>query len=175
METAGLPLPGYHYITPNHIVKAPIHWMGLRSQTSSVAYKLYNTDRTFVMQPQYGNLAPICFFKWTWLISLNQTIVHHILRNVCLHLLRVYKYFRYSIFILHYIWLIGADHVSDLYISMISGKAVLKMQKKCDWHLIMLSRDQWTHRQLTKQLFLINKHLNIYITFLVHWWRLMNL
>ncbi|OWR50048.1 hypothetical protein KGM_211286 [Danaus plexippus plexippus] len=25
METAGLPLPGYHYIAPNHIVKAPIH------------------------------------------------------------------------------------------------------------------------------------------------------
>ncbi|CAH0559716.1 unnamed protein product [Brassicogethes aeneus] len=25
METAGLPMPGYHYITPNHIVKAPIH------------------------------------------------------------------------------------------------------------------------------------------------------
>lgn len=25
METAGLPLPGYHYIGPNHIVKAPIH------------------------------------------------------------------------------------------------------------------------------------------------------
>uniref|UniRef100_A0A336MBS9 CSON014746 protein n=1 Tax=Culicoides sonorensis TaxID=179676 RepID=A0A336MBS9_CULSO len=25
METAGLPIPGYHYITPNHIVKAPIH------------------------------------------------------------------------------------------------------------------------------------------------------
>lgn len=27
METAGLPIPGYHYIAPNHIVKAPIHWM----------------------------------------------------------------------------------------------------------------------------------------------------
>lgn len=25
METAGLPIPGYHYIAPNHIVKAPIH------------------------------------------------------------------------------------------------------------------------------------------------------
>ncbi|PSN47328.1 hypothetical protein C0J52_04405 [Blattella germanica] len=25
METAGMPMPGYHYITPNHIVKAPIH------------------------------------------------------------------------------------------------------------------------------------------------------
>ncbi|VEN44245.1 unnamed protein product [Callosobruchus maculatus] len=25
METAGLPLPGYHYLAPNHIVKAPIH------------------------------------------------------------------------------------------------------------------------------------------------------
>ncbi|KFB48093.1 AGAP004942-PA-like protein [Anopheles sinensis] len=25
METAGMPIPGYHYITPNHIVKAPIH------------------------------------------------------------------------------------------------------------------------------------------------------
>uniref|UniRef100_A0A1Y1LEN0 K Homology domain-containing protein n=1 Tax=Photinus pyralis TaxID=7054 RepID=A0A1Y1LEN0_PHOPY len=25
METAGLPMPGYHYIAPNHIVKAPIH------------------------------------------------------------------------------------------------------------------------------------------------------
>ncbi|XP_049821073.1 poly(rC)-binding protein 3 isoform X5 [Aethina tumida] len=25
METAGLPMPGYHYISPNHIVKAPIH------------------------------------------------------------------------------------------------------------------------------------------------------
>ncbi|XP_049842466.1 poly(rC)-binding protein 3 isoform X28 [Schistocerca gregaria] len=25
METAGMPLPGYHYIAPNHIVKAPIH------------------------------------------------------------------------------------------------------------------------------------------------------
>lgn len=25
METAGLPVPGYHYIAPNHIVKAPIH------------------------------------------------------------------------------------------------------------------------------------------------------
>ncbi|XP_025835346.1 poly(rC)-binding protein 3 isoform X1 [Agrilus planipennis] len=25
METAGLPMPGYHFIAPNHIVKAPIH------------------------------------------------------------------------------------------------------------------------------------------------------
>jgi len=25
METAGLPIPGYHYISPNHIVKTPIH------------------------------------------------------------------------------------------------------------------------------------------------------
>ncbi|KAJ6644046.1 Poly(rC)-binding protein 3 [Pseudolycoriella hygida] len=25
METAGLPIPGYHYIAPNHIVKSPIH------------------------------------------------------------------------------------------------------------------------------------------------------
>lgn len=25
METAGVPIPGYHYIAPNHIVKAPIH------------------------------------------------------------------------------------------------------------------------------------------------------
>nr|CAD7259725.1 unnamed protein product [Timema shepardi] len=25
METAGMPMPGYHYIAPNHIVKAPIH------------------------------------------------------------------------------------------------------------------------------------------------------
>ncbi|VVC33893.1 K Homology domain,K Homology domain, type 1 [Cinara cedri] len=25
METSGLPLPGYHYVSPNHIVKSPIH------------------------------------------------------------------------------------------------------------------------------------------------------
>ncbi|XP_037904913.1 poly(rC)-binding protein 3 isoform X2 [Hermetia illucens] len=25
METAGVPIPGYHYIAPNHIVKTPIH------------------------------------------------------------------------------------------------------------------------------------------------------
>ncbi|XP_018914947.1 poly(rC)-binding protein 3 isoform X3 [Bemisia tabaci] len=25
METAGMPIPAYHYITPNHIVKTPIH------------------------------------------------------------------------------------------------------------------------------------------------------
>ncbi|EEB18619.1 heterogeneous nuclear ribonucleoprotein, putative [Pediculus humanus corporis] len=25
METAGMPMPGYHFIAPNHIVKTPIH------------------------------------------------------------------------------------------------------------------------------------------------------
>jgi len=25
METAGLPIPGYHYIAPSAIVKTPIH------------------------------------------------------------------------------------------------------------------------------------------------------
>lgn len=32
METAGIPMAGYHYIAPNHIVKAPLHWGILSSQ-----------------------------------------------------------------------------------------------------------------------------------------------
>lgn len=96
METAGLPLPGYHYIAPNHIVKAPIHWMGLRGQTSSVAYKI--SERAYFVQPQYGTLAPIYFFKWISRPNLYEmgSKSLDIVLNVCLHLLQVYKYFRYS-------------------------------------------------------------------------------
>lgn len=45
METAGLPIPGYHYIAPNHIVKAPIHWM-IKTHTfkTKSTHSLFHTN-----------------------------------------------------------------------------------------------------------------------------------
>lgn len=129
METAGLPLPGYHYIAPNHIVKAPIHWMGLRGQNSGGAYKLYNSDRSILMQPQYGTLAPIYFFKWTWQKqSLLKKWGEAIGNTLDQHWMYVYICYEFIsildilILILHY--LIDWSRMSVIYISVRPGEGV---------------------------------------------------
>lgn len=97
METAGLPMPGYHYIAPNHIVKAPIHWMMLGGVGAGAAAP-YQPGLGRRPLPLYRALAPIYFLKhWTSFSAegIDRRFVTFSL-NVRLHLLRVYKYFRYS-------------------------------------------------------------------------------
>lgn len=62
METAGLPIPGYHYIAPNHIVKAPIHWTDItQTQTHTHPHPNNNNNKTYTYQFQWLNSIKIEF------------------------------------------------------------------------------------------------------------------